>query len=146
MSDKKTDKKDSKEKLKEGEFIRAVGRRKTSVARVRLYKGQGDNLINELSVSEYFPELSAKEFFLSPFKAIDAVGEFFVTIKVSGGGKLSQAQAVAHGIARALVKYDEKYKSLLKKKKLLTRDPRVKERRKPGLAQSARAKKQSPKR
>ncbi len=135
-----------KRKEKKPAFIRAVGRRKTSVARVRLYEGQGDNLINDLSVTDYFPGAVNQTTFLAPLKSVNAVGKFYVTVKVVGGGIRSQVQAVSHGIARALVKYDESLRANLKSKGLLTRDSRMKERRKAGYAQSARARKQSPKR
>ena len=131
---------------KQPEYISAVGRRKTSVARVRLFEDKGDNLINGISVSRYFPGVTKEHLFLSPFKAVNGIGKFHITALVEGGGHQSQIEAVAHGISRALVKYDESHKPSLRNKGLLTRDPRMKERRKAGYAQAARARKQSPKR
>ena len=131
---------------KPASFIRAIGRRKTSVARIRLYQGKGDNLINDQSVSQYLPGEEFETEFLTPFRTVNVIGKFYVTIKVNGGGIHSQSQAIAHGITRALVKHNPELKTKLKKKDLLTRDPRMKERRKPGFAQAARARKQSPKR
>lgn len=139
-------KQDNTKLKKKEDFIRAVGRRKTSVARVRLFKGKGDNLINDQSVATYFPGKTNELKFLEPFTTVNGIGKFYVTIKVVGGGKQAQLQAVTHGISRAFVKYDENLKSDLKQKGLLIRDPRMKERRKAGFAQSARARKQSPKR
>ena len=133
-------------KPKPTQFIRAVGRRKTSIARVRLHPGKGDNTINDQSVSRYFQDPAYELEFLAPFQAVNAIGKVYVTVKVSGGGKHSQIQAVVHGIARAFVKQNAELKTKLKKKNLTTRDPRMKERRKAGYAQSARARKQSPKR
>lgn len=127
-------------------YIRAIGRRKTSVARVRLYEGKGDNTINGLSVSQYFPGAVYESEFLTPFQTANLIGKCHVTVKVTGGGKHSQIQAISHGISRALVKYNPELKDKLKSKDLLTRDPRMKERRKAGYAQSARSRKQSPKR
>jgi small subunit ribosomal protein S9 len=127
-------------------FIRAIGRRKTAVARVRLHTGKGDNLINNQSVSQYFPGIFNETIFLSPLRTANAIGKYHVTVKVKGGGKQAQMEAVAHGIARTLVKLDPNLKQALKKKNLITRDPRMKERRKAGFAQAARARKQSPKR
>ena len=83
---------------------------------------------------------------LSPFKTVNKLNKFYITVKVEGGGIVSQSAAIAHGLSRALVKMDETFKPELKIKGLLTRDPRMKERRKPGYAQKARARKQSPKR
>lgn len=131
---------------KKQNFIRTVGRRKTSVARVRLYEEQGDNTINDQSVSTYFPGQYKQSLFLNPFKLTNTVGKYHITVKVEGGGINSQLGAVIHGIARALVKKNPEFKTILKKNNLITRDPRMKERRKPGFAQAARARKQSPKR
>ena len=136
----------AKQNQKQNNSINTVGRRKTSVARVRLYQGKGDNTINDQSVSQYFPEKALQKQFLKPFEITNTTGKLHVTIKVEGGGINSQLGAVIHGIARGLVKLNTEHKQPLKEKNLLTRDPRMKERRKPGFAQSARARKQSPKR
>lgn len=127
-------------------YIYAVGRRKRSVARVRLYEGKGQILVNEKPAGEYFrgvPETG----YTRPFYLTKTVGKFFATARVTGGGLVGQLNALAYGISRALIKVDpEKFRKPLKAEGFLTRDPREKERRKPGLAQKARAGKQSPKR
>src|SRR3989338_101675 len=98
-------------------YLFAVGRRKTSTARVRLFKGAGENLINGKKVLESLIE--------KPFKIIDSLGKFYFTSKVSGGGVKSQVEATIHGISRALVKLDtKKFRTLLKKEGLLIRDSR----------------------
>jgi len=125
----------------------AVGRRKESVARVRLYEGKGKILINDQPLEEYFPSLIAQTLLVEPLRVTNTLGKVYATIRVAGGGKNGQLEAVIYGLARALSKKDpEKFRPILKKKGFLTRDARVKERRKYGHAQKARAKKQSPKR
>jgi len=132
---------------KSKKFIFAVGRRKTAVARVRLFRGKGEMVVNGISIEKYFPGEMAKVAWLKPFTATDTEGKYYATIKVGGGGKLAQLGAVVHGLARALDKENkELYHSSLKKANLLTRDPRAKERRKAGQMGKARKKKQSPKR
>lgn len=126
--------------------VRTVGRRKEAVARVFLMPGKGQVTVNGLQVSEYFKGVVLEKICKTPFELTDTVGRFDVSIKVVGGGTSSQLGAVVHGISRALSKADPSKRTNLKKAGLLTRDPRVKERRKYGLAQKARAKKQSPKR
>lgn len=128
-------------------YLFAVGRRKRSVARVKLFQGKGENLVNKKPLEDYFPGVAAKEIFLRPFRLVEGEGKYFVEVRVVGGGKSSQLGAFVHGLARAFEETDkEKFRSVLKKNGLLTRDPREKERRKPGNAQKARKKKQSPKR
>lgn len=129
------------------DFVFAVGRRKESVARVRLYKGKGVNVINGQAAELYFPGEIAKILFNKPFDVANINGQYWVSVKVSGGGKNGQLDAVVHGISRALSLIDkENFRPLLKKQKLLTRDPRTRERRKVGTGGKARRKKQSPKR
>jgi len=139
-------KEEIKEKITKEKFIPAVGRRKRSVARIKLYKGVGINKVNERPIEEYFPGLIAKIGYQKPFELTQTLGKFYAWARIEGGGKSSQLGAFVHGVSRALAKVDPKYKEVLKKAKFLTRDPREKERRKPGFAQKARAKKQSPKR
>ena len=116
-----------------------VGRRKTSSARVRLFKGAGENTINDKKINGSLVD--------KPFKVADCVGKFYFSAVVVGGGKVSQLQAVVHGVSRALVKLDpEKYRIPLKKEGLLMRDPRERQRRMVGTGGKARRKKQSPKR
>jgi small subunit ribosomal protein S9 len=131
----------------EPRFISAVGRRKESIARVRLYQGKGQTLVNNLPIGEYFPGEVARLVYVKPFELTSTVGKYYATIKVFGGGKSGQLQAVVHGLARALAEADrDKFRPNLKKNKLLTRDARVRERRKVGMGGKARRKKQSPKR
>lgn len=131
---------------KVGDFYKGVGRRKSSVARVWLKLGKGPILVNEKPLEDYFSHLTSKKIFEEPFRVVNRIGQMSGSIKVVGGGSSSQAGAVLHGISRALLQYDETFRPALTKKKLLTRDPRVKERRKYGHAGKARAHKQSPKR
>lgn len=127
--------------------IAAVGRRKEAIARVRLVVGGGVLTVNGKPIHEYFPGAVFQKLYLRPFEVTKTLGEYTGTVKVSGGGVKSQLDAVIHGISRALSKADtENLRGLLKKEGLLTRDARVKERRKYGHAQKARAMKQSPKR
>ena len=133
-------------KTKTNEYVSAVGRRKEAVARVRLTSGVGLVTINGKPASEYFPSLVFQKIYQRPFDVTKTSGKFKGSIKISGGGVSSQLGAVVHGISRALSLTDASYRKLLKKEGFLTRDARVKERRKYGHAQKARAKKQSPKR
>ncbi len=127
-------------------YIHAVGRRKEAVARVRLTKGRGENIINGLPIEKYFPSEASKTKYLKPFHLTKSQDLYFVSVKVAGSGKSSQLDAVVHGIARALNAANSEFRQNLKRAGLLTRDPRVKERRKYGMAQKARKGKQSPKR
>ncbi len=127
--------------------VYAVGRRKKAIARVRLFKGKEKTLVNDQPIEKYFPGEVAKVIYFKPFQVTQTEGKYYATIRVEGSGKKGQLGAVIHGLARALDKENpELHHQVLKKNKLLTRDSRMKERRKPGLAQKARAKKQSPKR
>jgi small subunit ribosomal protein S9 len=134
-------------KNKKANYTYAVGRRKSASARVRLFKGKGENTINGATIEKYFPGSIFKNSWIRPFKLTETVDKYFVTVKVKGGGKNGQLDAVVHGIARALAKVEkEKFRFTLKKAGLLTRDSRVRERRKVGTGGKARRKKQSPKR
>lgn len=125
----------------------AVGRRKESVARVRLFKGHGQMTVNGKPIAEYFTGEVSQKRYMKPFELLSITGQFTGTIKVLGGGVHSQLDAVIHGLARALSLMDkENFRPTLKTAGFLTRDARVRERRKYGLAHKARAKKQSPKR
>jgi small subunit ribosomal protein S9 len=125
----------------------AVGRRKESVARVRLFKGNAQMTVNGKPIAEYFRGPVAQKKYQTPFLITNTLGQFTGTIKVLGGGATGQLDAVVHGIARALENMDKAtHRPVLKKAGLLTRDARAKERRKYGLAHAARAKKSSPKR
>ncbi|HPC20289.1 MAG: 30S ribosomal protein S9 [Kiritimatiellae bacterium] len=110
----------------------ATGRRKTAIARVRLLQGKGNITVNDREFAEYFPTTDLRLIVEAPFKALDASGRFDVIAQCEGGGVPGQAGALRHGIARALLQVDESYRALLKKAGFLTRDPRMKERKKPG--------------
>lgn len=138
--------KQTKKALKPKEYIFAVGRRKEATARVRLFNGKGESMVNQQSVSKYFPG-PVNEYLLSqPFSVVDMSDKFYMTAKVVGGGLRGQAEAVQLGIARALLKAKEEFRPALKAAGLLTRDARVRERRKVGTGGKARRRKQSPKR
>jgi small subunit ribosomal protein S9 len=102
--------------------------------------------VNDKPIEQYFSHPLCAHIYLKPFKVTNTLDAFSAQIRVSGGGLYSQLGAIVHGISRALLKYDETFKPVLRKYKLLTRDPRMKESRKYGHAQKARAKKSSPKR
>lgn len=138
MADKKT---------KEKNYIFAVGRRKTSTARVRLFKGKDQTEVNALPFGQYFAGPTASKLLVKPFQVTGTEDKYFATIKAVGGGKNGQLEASIHGIARALCKIDgETFRDSLKKAGLLTRDPRARERRKVGMGGKSRRKRQSPKR
>lgn len=125
----------------------AVGRRKSSSARVRLFKGNGESLINDKKILEVYENKTALILLDKPFKVTDTQGKYFFTAKVSGGGKEGQMEAIIHGVSRALIKINvDKFRVPLKEKNLLTRDPRERLRRMVGTGGKARRKKQSPKR
>lgn len=133
----------AKEQLKN--YTQTVGRRRSAVARVRLFKGGKESLVNEKPVREYFPASALA--WQKPFVLTNTLGKYFFTVKVSGGGKMGQLDAVVLGVARAFSKLDgERFRAPLKKAGLLSRDARVRERRKVGTGGRARRKKQSPKR
>ncbi|MEJ2347800.1 MAG: 30S ribosomal protein S9 [Patescibacteria group bacterium] len=128
-------------------YTYAVGRRKSSSARVRLYRGRSQSTVNGVPFEDYFPGEVNKDYYTKPFEITETSGKYYVTVRVVGGGKKGQLKATVHGIARALAILNPKeFRSPLKKAGLLTRDPRVKERRKVGTGGKARRKKQSPKR
>lgn len=154
-------------KIKKLSYYEAVGRRKQSTAHVRLYLTvaskqillkddkenkevkikTGDIFLNFKPIEKIYQKEYEKNKLFLPLKLTKSIGRFAISIIVKGGGKLSQLEAIVHGIARALEKVDkESYRPILKKAGLLTRDPRKKERRKVGTGGKARRKKQSPKR
>jgi len=134
-------------KTKTADFVQSVGRRKTAVARVKLFKKAGDMIVNELPAGKYFTGEVANKTYLKPFEITNTVGKFSFTAKIEGSGKTAQIDALVHGISRCLATIDTAaYRTLLKKEGLLTRDPRMKESRKVGTGGKARRKKQSPKR
>ena len=120
-------------------YFYGTGRRKSSVARVRLYPGTGSITINGRDVDDYFGLETLKLIMNQPFGVTGTTGKFDVVANVNGGGVSGQAGAIRHGIARALLLADETYRPALKKAGFLTRDPRMKERKKYGLKAARRA-------
>ncbi len=120
-------------------YFAGTGRRKTSVARVRLYNGTGNVTVNGRDIDDYFGLDTLKYIIRQPLELTNLTGKFDVVINVNGGGLSGQAGAVRHGIARALLLYDENLRAELKKAGFLTRDPRMKERKKYGLKAARRA-------
>lgn len=130
-----------------GSYTEAVGRRKSASARVRIFKTEGDFVVNNMIVGMYFKTIPfANKQFLRPFDVTGTKGSYAVTVRVSGSGTHSQLGAVILGVARALAKVSPDYQVLLRKASLLTRDDRMKETRKIGTGGKARRKRQSPKR
>ena len=130
------------EEKKAEKYFYAVGRRKTSVAQVRIFEkdkaGEGDYIINKKKASEYFAVSLQNAVFL-PLKSVGLFGKFGFSVLVRGGGTKGQSEAVRHGISRAIVKYDENLRKALKDLGFLTRDSRMVERKKPGLKKARRA-------
>ncbi|MBM7583056.1 small subunit ribosomal protein S9 [Caldicoprobacter guelmensis] len=116
-----------------------TGRRKTSVARVRLIPGEGKIIINDRDIDEYFGMEPLRIMVKQPLELTGTLGKFDVIAKVEGGGFSGQAGAIRHGISRALLKVDEGFRPILKQAGFLTRDPRMKERKKYGLKGARRA-------
>jgi len=116
-----------------------TGRRKKSVARVRLVPGDGKVLINDRTPDDFFGLETLKVIIKQPLVLTDTLNKFDVLCKVAGGGFTGQAGAIRHGIARALLKVDEELRPVLKKAGFLTRDPRMKERKKYGLKKARKA-------
>ena len=119
--------------------IHAVGRRKKAIARVRLIPGEGKILINKRDLDSYFGYETLKTVVRQPLTLTDTLGKYDVLVNCKGGGFTGQAGAILHGIARALVKADADLKPAIKKAGFLTRDPRMKERKKYGLKAARRA-------
>ena len=117
----------------------AVGRRKKAIARVRLIPGEGNIVINKRELDDYFGLETLKTVVRQPMTLTETTDRFDVIVNVHGGGYTGQAGAIRHGIARALVKADEELKPAIKKAGFLTRDPRMKERKKYGLKAARRA-------
>lgn len=117
---------------------RAVGRRKSASARVRIAKGEGKITVNGKDFKEYFT-VNLQQVVLESLKAVGKEKDLDFSVKVAGGGSKGQADAVRHGISRALVKWNEEFRKTLKSQGYLKRDARVKERKKPGLKKARRA-------
>ena len=127
-------------------YTYAVGRRRSATARVRLFKGTGDTMVNSALIGKYFEGAVSKVSWQKPFKVTGTEEKYYFTVRAVGGGKNGQLEATVLGISRALAKIKEEYKKALRKEGLLTRDARERERRKVGTGGKARRKKQSPKR
>ena len=120
-------------------YFQGTGRRKTAVARVRLVPGDGNVIVNGKPLGDYFGQDSAADRATLPFLVTNTVRRFNAMVKVEGGGHTGQIGAIAHGIARALLQSDADHRAALRKAGLLTRDPRAKERKKPGLKRARKA-------
>ena len=120
-------------------YFYGTGRRKSSVARVRVYNGNGKITINERDIDEYFGLETLKLIVRHPLALTDNIGKYDVVCRVTGGGVTGQAGAIRHGISRALLQANEELRPALKKAGFLTRDPRMKERKKYGLKGARRA-------
>ncbi len=120
-------------------YYYGTGRRKTSVARVRLYPGTGEIVVNDKPMEEYFVRDVDRVHVREPLRQSGMLEQFNVMVKVEGGGVSGQAGAVRHGIARALLEANPDLRPMLRKSGLLTRDPRQKERKKPGLKRARKA-------
>lgn len=122
------------------QYYEGIGRRKESTARVRITQGAGNFIVNEKELRKYFTRFGDAASILKPFSSTgENQAQYDVSVKVSGGGVNGQTDAVQLGLARAFVKINPEYTSALRKDGLLTRDPRVKERKKPGLKRARKA-------
>ena len=127
-------------KIKTEKYFEAIGRRKTAIARVRLFtQGEKEIFINEKSYKEYFSGRELQDIVSSPLDKMKALEKFRISAKVKGGGICAQAEALRHGISRALVKFNPDFRKRLRKVGYLTRDPRMRERKKFGLKRARRA-------
>lgn len=120
-------------------YFWGTGRRKTAVAQVRLVPGNGAIIVDGVPYEERFPRLEHRQTILRPLLVTDSVSKYNILVKTSGGGISGQSGAISHGIARALLRADENLKPVLRQKGLLTRDSRVKERKKVGLKRARKA-------
>jgi len=120
-------------------YFHGTGRRKTAVAQVKLLPGNGAVIINGPPYEERFPDLEHQRAILQPLMVSECLGKYNAVVKVNGGGVSGQSGAISHGIARALVRANDNLKPVLRQNGLLTRDPRVKERKKPGLRRARKA-------
>ena len=120
-------------------YFETVGRRKTAVARIRLFTQGKDITVNGKSLSSYFPRKELQEIVQSPLVAAESLNKFSITAVLKGGGAKAQAEALRHGISRALILLDAELRKKLKRTGYLTRDPRMRERKKFGLLRARRA-------
>ena len=124
-----------------GTYYEGTGRRKCAMARVRLYSDDepGHMIVNGKPAEEYFPRAGELDWIAQPLQVAGLAGKFAISVRVEGGGSSGQADAVRHGIARALVRSDAELRAAMRKGGFLTRDARVKERKKPGLKRARKA-------
>jgi len=125
--------------MSETGYVWATGKRKCAIAQVRLFPGSGEIIVNGRPFQELFTRLEHRRMIEQPFTVTGTLGKYRVTAKVAGGGISGWAAAIRHGIARALAKENELFKPVLRKEGLLTRDARVKERKKYGLKRARKA-------
>lgn len=125
--------------MNEQVYFSGTGRRKTSIAQVRLVPGKGTITVNNKPYEELFSREEYRRSILRPFAVTDTAEKFDATVKVTGGGTSGQVGAIIHGLSRAIVKINESYKPMLREQGLLTRDPRAKERKKYGLRRARKA-------
>lgn len=125
--------------MKKKTYSHGTGKRKEAVAQVRLMPGSGTIMINGMPYDERFPRILHRQTIMKPLEVTETAGKYDVLVKVAGGGISGQCGAISHGIARALLQEDEKFKLPLRQDGLLTRDSRAKERKKPGLKRARKA-------
>jgi len=120
-------------------YFYGTGRRKSSVARVRLYPGDGAFVVNGKPADEFFSRDGDLDVALAPLRLVEADGKYTISVVVAGGGVTGQTEAIRHGVARALLEADPAFRPALKRAGFLTRDPRAKERKKAGLKRARKA-------
>lgn len=120
-------------------YEHGTGKRKCAIAQVKIFKGSGEIIVNGKPYQQRFPVIVHRNAIEKPFQVTETLGKFNAEVKVSGGGVTGQAQAIAHGIARALLSVNEQNRHLLRDAGLLTRDARIKERKKYGLKRARKA-------
>ncbi len=120
-------------------YYEGIGRRKTSSARVRITPGSGNIVVNGKPGDEYFTRMGDMDIILDPMKAVEMESKLDVSVHVKGGGVTGQTGAVMHGVARALIKMEPELRPIMRSGGFLTRDPRMKERKKPGLKRARKA-------
>jgi small subunit ribosomal protein S9 len=125
--------------MNEESYVWGTGKRKSGIAQARLFPGKGEIIVNDKPYEEAFTRIEHRRMIEHPLLATNTVGKFRITVKVKGGGLSGQAGAIRHGIARALAKENELFKPMLRKEGLLTRDSRIKERKKYGLKRARKA-------
>jgi small subunit ribosomal protein S9 len=125
--------------MAEQSYFNGTGRRKTAVAQVQLHPGAGEVTVNGKPMQEFFGRPALETQILEPLRLTNLLNKYMVVVKVEGGGTVGQAGAIRHGMARALVEANETLRPMLRKAGLLTRDPRMKERKKPGLKRARKA-------